>query len=225
MYDKLILLPLFIGIGSEDLQTILGTTKFRFMKLEPGKILVRESDKCELLYFLIDGTLTAATASDDHRYRIAEFLHAPAVIQPELLFGLTQHHTRTYLAHTACNLFALDKSEVLRLMDEHLVFRLNFLNTVSTAAQRAARLPWQRQPDDIRSRFTAFVRQHSLRPAGEKVLHIKMNDLAREIHESRLNVSRLLNTLQAEGLLTLARGQITIPALEELREGPLHTAL
>ncbi|MBQ2498172.1 MAG: winged helix-turn-helix domain-containing protein, partial [Prevotella sp.] len=55
-----------------------------------------------------------------------------------------------------------------------------------------------------------------LRPAGPKLLHIKMTRLASELNDSRLNVSQTLNRLQTAGLLTLGRGRIDIPALERL---------
>lgn len=216
MYDKLLFLPFFMGIGSEELQQILGTTRFRFLKLASGKTLLRENDRSELLYFLIDGALSVITTSDDHRYRITEQLAAPAVLQPELLFGVAQYHTRSYVAEAPCSLFALDKNEILRLIGEHLVFRLNFINAVSTIAQRAARQPWMRQSDDIGECFVAFLRNHCMRPAGRKTLEIRMTDLAHEIHASRLNVSRLLNRLQSAGLLTFSRSRIQIPAMEKL---------
>ena len=38
--------------------------------------------------------------------------------------------------------------------------------------------------------------------------------LAEEVNTSRLEVSRELNKMQEEGLVTLARGRITIPFLE-----------
>ena len=44
-----------------------------------------------------------------------------------------------------------------------------------------------------------------------------MEDLAQELHQSRLNISRMLNALQCDGLLTMSRGIITIPQLETLR--------
>jgi CRP-like cAMP-binding protein len=54
------------------------------------------------------------------------------------------------------------------------------------------------------------------RAEGEKRLHIKMEDLALLIDESRLNVSRELNAMQREGLVTLGRKEITIPDLKKL---------
>ena len=67
------------------------------------------------------------------------------------------------------------------------------------------------------SSFVNFLRLRCLTQAGRKVLRITMEDLAQELHQSRLNISRMLNALQRDGLLTMSRGIITIPQLESLR--------
>jgi hypothetical protein len=43
-----------------------------------------------------------------------------------------------------------------------------------------------------------------------------MNQLAQEVGDSRLDVSRVLNAMQTEGLLRLRRSIIEIPSLERL---------
>ena len=43
-----------------------------------------------------------------------------------------------------------------------------------------------------------------------------MKQLANELNDSRLDISRALNRLQEKGLITLYRGRIEIPFLEKL---------
>ena len=45
-----------------------------------------------------------------------------------------------------------------------------------------------------------------------------MTTLAHELNESRLNISIELNKLQDDGLISLSRGMIIVPALELLRQ-------
>lgn len=217
LYDKLIELPLFIGISTDELSDIVGQTKFGFHKLSVDKLLVSTDDKCTQLFFLMSGTLRVVSYADNYRYRIEEELSAPAVIQPEHLFGLQQRYTKDFIAHTDCSLLSLDKAEVLRLLDSYLIFRLNLLNSISMQAQRMSRIPWKQQSSDIRQQFVNFLRLRCLTQAGCKVLRIRMEELAKELHQSRLNVSRMLNALQNEGLLTMSRGIIIVPQLETLR--------
>ena len=217
LYDKLIELPLFIGISTDELSDIVGQTKFGFHKLAVDRPLVSTDDKCTQLFFLMSGTLRVVSYADNYRYRIEEELSAPAVIQPEHLFGLQQRYTKDFIAHTDCSLLSLDKAEVLRLLDSYLIFRLNLLNSISMQAQRMSRIPWRQQSSDIRQQFINFLRLRCLTQAGCKVLRIRMEELAKELHQSRLNVSRMLNALQNEGLLTMSRGIIIVPQLETLR--------
>ena len=100
LYDKLLELPLFIGISTDELSDIVGQTKFGFHKLIADKPLVSMDDKCTQLFFLMNGTLRVISHADNHRYRIEEELSAPAVIQPEHFFGLMQRYTKDFIAQT-----------------------------------------------------------------------------------------------------------------------------
>ncbi len=169
IYDKLLELPLFLGIGAEDLSQIVGSTKFSFLKLKPNAVLLKENDKCTQLYFLMDGKLSVRSQADDHSYSIEEEIDAPAVIQPEHMFGLMQHHSKTYTAATDCNLLSIDKNEILRLSENYLIFRLNFFNMLSTQAQRHGRLPCSNsQGTSATSSSTSFARTAATKEAPRK---------------------------------------------------------
>lgn len=216
LYDKMLELPLFQGMSRDDLTLVVGHTKIGFLKLPAGRLLLKDGDVCDQLYCLMDGTLTAESTADDHSYTFEEIISAPNLIQPERLFGLTQRFTRTYTAQTKCCLIALDKAETMKLIDRFMIFRLNLMNRIATNLQRTSHQPWRRQPADLRGKVIRFFESHCFKPAGEKHIKIKMTQLAHELNDSRLSISIVLNALQAEGLLTLHRGRIDIPALELL---------
>ena len=60
------------------------------------------------------------------------------------------------------------------------------------------------------------IRDSIERPSGEKILKIKMEELANAINDTRLGVSKALNGMQEDGLLELHRGEIVIPDIERL---------
>ena len=217
LYDKPITLPLFIGIGHEELSQIITHIKIGFHKIEAGKFICTENDKCEQLLIVINGSFSVTSYSNDHRYSVEEEVHTPLILQPSHFFGLTSYYTKTFKTITKCNLISLDKKEVLKLLEQSLIFRLNYLNLISIKAQQASKLPWGRKPENIEKAFVQFVRNHCISQSGHKVVRIKMIDLAYEIHESRLNISKMLNNLETQGKLSITRGIITIPSLEKLR--------
>lgn len=216
IYDKLLQFPLFQGMSHTELMQVVAHTKIGFSKCAAGKLVVREEEPCTQLIFLIGGTLEARTTADDHSYSIVEQLAAPYILQPERLFGIRQRYTTTYKALTPCHFLHLSKQEVLLLLDTQLVFRLNLLNLMATETQRLARHAWRPAPTSLRAALVRFFLQHVLYPAGPKTFHILMKRLAAEMNCHRLDISRALNQMQDEGLLTLHRGRIEIPMLERL---------
>jgi len=216
IYDQLLQFTLFQGMSHADLMAVAGHTKFGFTKLAAGQRLVKEGDACAHLLFLTHGSLQCETLSDDHSCRVVETMNAPYIVQPGQLFGISQRHTSSFKTLTPCNLIVIDKQEVLLLMETQLVFRLNFVNILATEAQRLRHHAWRSAPSTLRERLTRFFFSRCLYPAGPKTFHVLMQQIAAELNDSRLDISRVLNQMQRDHLLTLHRGRIEIPLLERL---------
>ncbi len=216
LHERLLELPLFQGMSRNDLEQVVTNTKFRHLTVPKGRTVVTEGDMCDRFFFLMDGTLNSIKRSDDNGYYLMEKLSAPDILQPERIFGLVQRYTRTFKTATQCTFICLGKMEMLTLSDSYQIFRLNLLNIISTRSQRLTNLPWHTQPKLIRHKIVRFIEVRCLHPAGEKTISIKMERLAHEIGESRLNVSHALNAMQKEGFIALKRGEIHVPALENL---------
>ena len=216
LYDKLLQFTLFQGMSHADLMEVVGHTKFNFSKQPVGQRIVKEGDICNHLIFLTTGALSVETVSDDHTCRVCEVVNAPYVIQPEQLFGLTQRYTSTFRTCDDCSLITIDKQEVLLLLETQLVFRLNMLNSLAADSQRLRHRAWRSAPQSLHNRITRFFFSRCLYPAGPKTFYILMTQLAAELNDSRLDISRALNEMEDDGLLTLHRGRIEIPMLERL---------
>lgn len=216
IYAKLLQLPFFQSIDRDELEAMASKIRFDFQKYDEGAWIARENDRCATLTLVMTGSVEAEAISADHSYSLRELIDAPCAIEPERIFGLRQHLARGYRATTPCNVLRLQKDDVLRLCAQSLVFELNVLNTISTSAQRAGSAFWRTPPTTIPRKIATFVAHRSLRPAGPKTLSIRLTDLGSAIGESRLNVSRSLHGLEAQGLVVLARQTIIIHRLEQL---------
>lgn len=216
IYDQLLKFALFQGLSRDNLAQVAGQTKFGFLKVSAGQVVVSEDDACTQLYFLLSGLLRADTRSDDHSYSVVEQLQAPFILQPEAIFGYNQRYTHTFRGQADCSFITISKDEVMRLSEEFLVFRLNLLNLYATQSQKLLRQPWRHRPDTLADRIVRFLSQHCVYPAGPKTFYILMTQLAAELGDSRLDVSRALNQLQRDGLLHLHRGRIEVPHMEHL---------
>ena len=216
IYDQLLQFPLFQGMSRDDLEIIAGHIRFGFVKVAAGKPIIRVGEACHQLCFLIKGTVKVETFGDEHRYMVVEQVAAPYILQQEAIFGYYQSYTHNFTAQTDVNLLTIAKEEVLRLLEDFLVFRLNLVNQFATQAQKQIHQQWRRCPLSLQERLIRFLAQHCIYPAGHKTFHILMEKLAEELNDSRLNVSRVLNRMRQEGLVELHRGRIEIPQLERL---------
>lgn len=216
IYEKLLQFSLFQGMSRDDLELVTGHTRFGFIKVPQGKTVVKEGTACTHVYLLISGTIRVINSSDDHSYTVEEEMQAPFVLQPEAIYGYNQRYTQTFITLTDASFITIDKDEVGRLSEDFLVFRLNLLNIFATQTQKLSRQPWRQCPKTLRDRIIRFFVLHCTYPAGAKTFYILMNQLADELNDSRLNISRELNSMQYDGLLILHRGRIEIPSLEHM---------
>ncbi len=216
LYDQLQLYPLFLGMSRAELLQLVGNARFDFRKYSAKSPVVKEGDSSTHLFLLMQGKVSVTSFSDNHHYHVEETLSAPWMIEPAHLFGLSTHYTKSVTALTTCHFVLLSKSEVLRLLDTFLTFRLNFLNLLSTSTQQLSHRFWRRIPQSLEGRIIQFFIDHCVYPAGPKAFYILMTQLAEVLNDSRLNVSVALNEMQQKGLLELHRGRILIPSLERL---------
>lgn len=214
--ERFLELPLFQGMTRADIAEAFDWLRPARISCSKDRVIVFEGDVCNQLFFVLDGSVNIITAADDHGYTLTEKLSAPDIIQPESTFGFNQHFTCTVAASSNCELVGIDKLDVVRMSDKYEIFRLNLLNIICTRAQRRNRVPWRTKPVGVRKKIVRFLEDRCLRPAGSKTLEIKMERLGCEIGESRLNVSRTLNAMNAEGVIRLRRSEIHVPALELL---------
>ena len=216
IFDILLQLPLFQGLAVEDFTRILEKVKLHFAKQKTGETLVQEGTPCDRLIFILNGNIAATTKSVQEHYSLTEYFEAPHLIEPQSLFGLYTTYSARYTATTPINSISINKEAVINDLLKYEIFRLNYLNIVSSQLQLLNKSTWGYTPDNVEARISNFIRTHLKRLQGSKSLKIKMEDLATIVNDTRNGVSKALNNMQDKGLLELHRGEIVIPAAEKL---------
>lgn len=216
MFDTLLSLPLFQGLGHDDLTRIIESTHLEFQSMLPGTQLVRQDDLCNELTFVMQGTVAATARSADHAWSVTEQLPSPMVLGLESLYGSSRVFHSSYEALSEVRILRVDKRTIAALTRYFEVFRINVLNALSalTAHQR---LPlWLPAPATLSGRIVQFMRQHVARPAGRKTFQISMQQLGTYLGEDKRYISKALHELQQRQLIHLERRRIEVPAFENV---------
>lgn len=217
MFDTLLQLPLFQGLAQEDFTRILEKVKLHFTKHKPGEVLLKGGTDCNELMFVLKGEISSSTSSVDGSFSFVEYLPAPYLIEPYAMFGMNTSYISSYRAKTEVHTVSISKTFVMRELFSYDIFRLNYMNIVSNRAQMLHSRLWNIPGNSLEARIAYFILSHAERLSGEKVLKIKMEDLAQVVNETRIGVSKALNGMQERGLIELHRGEILILDAEKLR--------
>ena len=218
MYDNLLLLPLFQGLSKNDLTTIIEKVKFHFLQYKEEEVFIQQGESCHQLCFLLSGQMTVETTDSEHAFTLSEVMEGPYIIEPQSLFGMQPNYTATYRAHTPVSILTIDKHFIFSELNKYEVFRLNYLNILSNQNQLIYQKLWYTHIGTLNQKFMNFIGLRCQKKTGEKILYTTMEDLAFLIDETRINLSRLLNHLQSQGLVRLRRKEIHIPQFEKMTE-------
>jgi CRP-like cAMP-binding protein len=217
MYDRLLSLPLFLGMSQWDLHEVAAHTPLAFSTYETGDTIVSADDVSDSLLLLIHGDVMSHMESYDREWSLDECLHSPYMHQPEHLFGWHQRYTRSLQALTPSQVLTITKGDVLTLLSQFQTIRFNLLNNLCIRAQRMSVLSWRALPIGITAKLLRWMDDACDSPVGSKTFHIRMTYLAQVLGESRLNLSRCLHDLEDQELLVMHRGEIEIPSMEQMR--------
>ena len=218
MYSILTQMPLLQGLNGLDLARMEERLNIRIIRIDASVTpFIQQGDICNELVFLTQGTLTKETISPDGRYITTEEIETPAVIEPEQLYGLTCKYTSSYSPKTSCQFFKVKKANVNSHLMHLEIFRINYMNMLSSLIHKSKEQNTYRYGQDAREKLTTFLRSLFQYTDGEKKIQVKMTDIAEYIGETRLTVSGILNDMSKEGLLQLKRMGIIIPDIKSLR--------
>lgn len=216
MFDTLLQLPLFQGLAQEDFTNILGKVKLNFTKHKAGEAIVKAGDTCDRLIFVLKGEVSSSTSPADTSYSFTEYFQAPHVIEPQSMFGMSTSYVSTYIAQTETHTVSISKAFVMSNLFKYDIFRLNYMNIISNRAQNLHNRLWAKASDNLEKRIAHFILTRIERPAGRKTVKIKMEELAQVVNDTRMGISRALNSMQEKGLIELHRGEMLIPDAEKL---------
>jgi hypothetical protein len=208
LYLRVTALPLLQGISAEDILHMQERGALRIVSMEPEEgDIIQHGQHCRTLTMLMEGTLSCTTNGED--WTLVEEIHAPAIIEEEALWSLSQTYNHTYCPKSEGHLLVIDRRHVMQTMLHSDIFRINLLTRMSTRLERNYHNNQLPPPDSIAQKIERFVKDISCTTTWPKRMRIKMTTLAAIMGETRLQVSKALRQMEAKGQVSLSREQIT----------------
>lgn len=216
MYDTLLGLPLLQGLSKTELEDVLAKVRFDFSSVQDGDTFIKAGDVCDSFVFLLGGCVMSRCNSADGRLSFGELLSGPALLEPYSMFGMHPLFRKSYTASGSISILRLDKQYLYSELYKYNICRMNLLNMLSGRIQSSENERWDIHGTTIRERIVALMKRLSEGQQGYREIRVRMEDLAEILGETRLNVSRTLNQMADDNVISLKRGGFDIPSLELL---------
>lgn len=136
MYETIMELPLFKGIGEEQLSQMLEKTSVEFINFEDGEIIAKVDDKVETVDFILGGAVRQTHYLKNFNIGIDEMLGKGCVLGALHLFGLVTTYDSDILAMGKVSIMRILKKDYMKILLSDRIYMLNFVNYLSAAAQK-----------------------------------------------------------------------------------------
>lgn len=138
MYETIMGLPLFKGIGEEQLSLLLEKTSVEFVNCEDGEILYQPGDNVRYLNFILNGKVRKTYKLRNFEIEISEVMGEGSVIGALHLYGLDTSYPCRVEAVGNVSIMKIAKLQYMNILHSDNIYMMNFVNYLSAASQRRA---------------------------------------------------------------------------------------
>lgn len=218
MYDILKELPLFRGIDEKQLGELISKTKFHFLKYLTGETVLNAGEPCTHIKFIISGAARFTISNYNERVKVSQTLEAPNVIAPEFLFGKDPFYPSSGFALETTGILQIAKQDYVRILNSGAVFLYNYLNTISTEAQKGVDGILAVTSGSLDQRIAFWIIALTQSGATDITLTCKQRDLYSLFGVQRSSFIATLDSMKEKGLIDYNSTEINVTSRAGLTE-------
>lgn len=203
---------------------IVGKTRLGFLKYLPGDPLVRVGEPCTGIKFIITGSVRLTIHNVSDRFRVMQTLNAPSVISPDFLFGRDTLYPADGVAIDTVSVMQIAKSDFISLLHEDEIILFNYLNILSTNAQKAINGVMALTSGSLEERIAFWIIALTQMDATDIVLQARQRDLYALFGVQRTSFMAALDSLRDRGIITYSTNEINVLSRRELRSVLLNVS-
>lgn len=136
MYDTIMSLPLFKGIGVEQLSQLLEKTSVEFLKFDDAETIAKAGQQVDAVDFILGGRVRLTFHLDNFNIGVDEILGTGSVLGALNLYGLETKYPAECVALGKVSIMRVTKKDYMNILLSDRIYILNFVNYLSAAAQK-----------------------------------------------------------------------------------------
>lgn len=149
MYERIRELPLFHGIGDEQLSLLLEKTSMDFIRIDSGEMIHKKGDPVTAIDFILSGQIRRIHSLQYYPVKVIEYLGPGSMLGALNLYGMDTVFSADIEATEKVSIMRVIKSQYMDILMSDRIYLLNFVNYLAANAQKGIRLVVNRKPDGI----------------------------------------------------------------------------
>jgi CRP/FNR family cyclic AMP-dependent transcriptional regulator len=204
----------FAGLETAELEAM--TSLFREYRYAKGTPFLSEGDRSDSLYFIVSGLVKVYKTSAGGREQVLHIAPPGDSLNDVSLYD-GGPIAAGMVALTPVLLYAIDKSDLMRLLEEKPAVMLNVIRALAARIRRDSNLLEDLSSSQVQARLAKLFLG---RFGGEEItagLNLTQKDMAGLVGSSREMVNRSLKVLEDLGGIRLSRRKVIVVDKDVLR--------
>jgi CRP-like cAMP-binding protein len=217
-YSLLSNAPLFKGLTTVDIETILSGVPHRIKKFQEGFLISQSGEPINSLMVVINGVVKGEMVDYAGRVIKIEDIPAPGALASAFIFGNRNRFPVNVIAVSDGELLLIEKSDFLKLLMRNNIILVNFLDMISNRSQFLSEKIKFLNFKTIKGKLAHFILQKAGNERSSVMFDLTQNELADFFGVARPSVARALGELEEEGYLEAKGKNIKIIDKEGLAD-------
>lgn len=210
MYETLMDLPLFKGIGETQVSMLLEKTSMEFLNFKDGQKIASPEMTVKTVDFILSGHVKSVYRLQHFEIIIEEYCGKGGMPAITHLFGMDTRYGAEVVAVGKTSILRIDKGHYINTLMSDRIYLMNFANCLSAAAQTAQSFMLKQEGNAV-SRMI-FGLAYSIANRNIETIKIKATDqeLARYCNVTEKELEDWKVQAQMQGLISAEDREITL---------------
>ncbi|MDO9340236.1 MAG: Crp/Fnr family transcriptional regulator [Bacteroidales bacterium] len=217
-YSLLSKTPLFRGLTTGEIDTILSVVPYRTKKFQAGSLISQSGEPVNSLIVVISGVVKGEMVDYAGRVIKIEDIPAPGALASAFMFGNRNRFPVNVIAVSDGELLLIEKPDFLKLLMRNDIILVNFLDMISNRSQFLSEKIKFLNFKTIKGKLAHYILQKAGKEKASILLDMTQNELADFFGVARPSVARALGELEEEGYLEAKGKNIKIIDKEGLAD-------
>ncbi|TKG88510.1 Crp/Fnr family transcriptional regulator [Puteibacter caeruleilacunae] len=211
MFEILQESPVFKGLGSERIESLLREVGYQIKKYGKEDMISMREEQCNTLQIVIKGSVKGEMLDLSGKVIKIEDIPAPRPLASAFLFGKNNRFPVDIIANEDVSILRLSKESVLQLFMKDEDILKNYLNAISNRTQFLTRKLFFLSFKTIREKIAFFLNEQLKNQGGnEIVLKLTQREMAELFGVARPSLARGFAELEKTGVIELSRKNVKV---------------